>query len=125
MQIVISNIIRHLFFSDFLLGILTRILYFPITYLCLASHATRLLHKMISLFMHVHERQVILFYFLSLSKLHQRKKWLALFITSKALHVRKVFSLQITHGLKNKPQLFHWHKISLCDHNMHNDTKRL
>jgi len=61
-------------FSDFLLGILTRILYFPITYLCLASHATPLLHKMISLFMHAHESQLIQFYFLSRSKLHQMTK---------------------------------------------------
>lgn len=61
-------------FSDFLLEILTRVLYFPITYLCLASHATSLLHKMISLFMHVHKSQFIQFYFLSLSKLHQIKK---------------------------------------------------
>lgn len=112
-------------FSDFLLEILTRVLYFPITYLCLASHATPLLHKMISLFMHVHESKFIQFYFLSLSKLHQMKKWLVQFITSKPLQVRKVFSLKITHGLKNKTQPFHWHKISLCDHNMRNDTKRL
>lgn len=74
MQIIISNITQHLFFSDFLLGVLTGILYFPITYLCLASHATPLLHRMISLFMHVHESQFIQVYFLSLLKLHQMKK---------------------------------------------------
>lgn len=46
-------------FPDFLLGILTRTLNFPITSLCLGSHAAPLLYKMISLFMHVHKSQFI------------------------------------------------------------------
>lgn len=95
MQIYVSNIIQHLFFSNFLLGVLTGILYFPITYLCLASHATPLSHKMISLFMHVHESQFIQVYFLSLLKLHQMKKMVS------SVHYFQAFTSQesvfITH----------------------------
>lgn len=102
-------------FLTFLLGVLTGILYFPITYLCLASHATPLLHKMISLFMHVHESQFIQVYFLSLLKLHQMKKMVSSVYYFQAFTSQKsVFIKDYTRTEKQTPAISLTQGITMC-----------